>query len=56
MQPIVYLGGLGDDDDDLSAHLRSRREVEDLLGSAGVPVTMLRAGHHRRRTAASPGR
>lgn len=41
---IVYLGGLGNDDDDLSAHLRSRREVETLLGSAGVPVTTLRAG------------
>ena len=41
---IVYLGGLGDDDDDLSEHLRSRREVETLLGSAGVPVTTLRAG------------
>jgi uncharacterized protein YbjT (DUF2867 family) len=41
---IVYLGGLGDDADDLSAHLRSRREVEELLGSCGVPVTTLRAG------------
>jgi len=41
---IVYLGGLGDDSDDLSAHLRSRREVEQLLGSSGVPVTTLRAG------------
>ena len=41
---IIYLGGLGDDDDDLSEHLRSRREVETLLGSAGVPVTTLRAG------------
>jgi uncharacterized protein YbjT (DUF2867 family) len=41
---IIYLGGLGDDDDDLSAHLRSRRQVESLLGSAGVPVTTLRAG------------
>jgi uncharacterized protein YbjT (DUF2867 family) len=41
---IVYLGGLGDDKDALSAHLRSRREVETLLGSAGVPVTTLRAG------------
>ncbi len=41
---IVYLGGLGDEDDDLSAHLRSRREVQDLLGSGGVPVTTLRAG------------
>ena len=44
IQRIVYLGGLGDDSDDLSAHLRSRREVEQLLGSAGVPVTTLRAG------------
>jgi uncharacterized protein YbjT (DUF2867 family) len=41
---IVYLGGLGDDADDLSAHLRSRRQVERLLGTAGVPVTVLRAG------------
>jgi uncharacterized protein YbjT (DUF2867 family) len=41
---IIYLGGLGDDSDALSAHLRSRREVEDLLGHAGVPVISLRAG------------
>ena len=41
---IVYLGGLGDDDGELSPHLRSRREVEGLLGSTGVPVTTLRAG------------
>ena len=41
---IVYLGGLGDDADDLSAHLRSRREVESLLGAGGVPVTVIRAG------------
>jgi uncharacterized protein YbjT (DUF2867 family) len=41
---IVYLGGLGEDSDSLSAHLRSRREVEGLLGEAGVPVTVLRAG------------
>jgi uncharacterized protein YbjT (DUF2867 family) len=40
---IVYLGGLGADGDDLSAHLRSRREVEGLLGESGVPVTVLRA-------------
>ncbi len=44
MRRIVYLGGLGEDSDDLSAHLRSRREVEGLLGSTGVPVTTLRAG------------
>ena len=41
---IVYLGGLGDDSDDLSEHLRSRREVESLLAGTGVPVTTLRAG------------
>jgi uncharacterized protein YbjT (DUF2867 family) len=41
---IVYLGGLGDDADNLSAHLRSRREVEKLLGIGGVPVTVIRAG------------
>ena len=44
VQQIVYLGGLGEDDQDLSDHLRSRREVEGLLGEAGVPVTVLRAG------------
>ncbi len=41
---IVYLGGLGRDGDQLSRHLRSRREVERLLGETGVPVTVLRAG------------
>ena len=41
---IVYLGGLGQEGDRLSRHLRSRREVERLLGGTGVPVTVLRAG------------
>jgi uncharacterized protein YbjT (DUF2867 family) len=41
---LIYLGGLGDDADSLSAHLRSRREVERLLGAGGVPVTVIRAG------------
>jgi uncharacterized protein YbjT (DUF2867 family) len=41
---IIYLGGLGQDGDRLSRHLRSRREVERLLGGTGVPVTVLRAG------------
>jgi uncharacterized protein YbjT (DUF2867 family) len=44
LRRIVYLGGLGDPADDLSDHLRSRQEVETLLGAAGVPVTTLRAG------------
>ena len=43
VKQIVYMGGLGDEDHDLSAHLRSRREVEGLLGADGVPVTVLRA-------------
>ncbi|MEV6558553.1 NAD(P)H-binding protein [Nocardia sp. NPDC051756] len=44
VQRVIYLGGLGEDNDDLSAHLRSRREVEGLLAAGGVPVTTLRAG------------
>ena len=45
LRRIIYLGGLGDDDTDaLSAHLRSRRLVEKQLASAGVPVTVIRAG------------
>lgn len=44
VRQIVYLGGLGAEGENLSPHLRSRREVEGLLGEAGVPVTVLRAG------------
>lgn len=40
---IVYLGGLGDTDERLSAHLRSRHEVGDLLRASGVPVLEFRA-------------
>jgi uncharacterized protein YbjT (DUF2867 family) len=40
---IIYLGGLGETGADLSEHLSSRREVEHALGSAGIPVTVLRA-------------
>jgi uncharacterized protein YbjT (DUF2867 family) len=43
VQRIVYLGGLGDPDDDLSEHLRSRHEVGQVLASGAVPVTELRA-------------
>ena len=43
VRQIVYLGGLGSEEDTLSPHLRSRREVEQLLGETGVPVTVLRA-------------
>ena len=41
---IVYLGGLGrDDDPQLSRHLRSRHEVGRVLAAGPVPVTELRA-------------
>ena len=43
VQRIVYLGGLGELGNGLSPHLRSRREVEQHLGAAGVPVTTFRA-------------
>lgn len=43
VRQIVYLGGLGDDDPDLSPHLRSRRETAARLASGRVPVTTLRA-------------
>ena len=39
---IVYMGGLAEDQE-LSAHLRSRREVEEPARHDGVPVTVLRA-------------
>jgi uncharacterized protein YbjT (DUF2867 family) len=40
---IVYLGGLGDDADQVSPHLRSRIETADALAGGAVPVTILRA-------------
>jgi uncharacterized protein YbjT (DUF2867 family) len=43
VKQLVYLGGLGDDSPDLSAHLRSRRETGARLASTSVPVTTLRA-------------
>jgi uncharacterized protein YbjT (DUF2867 family) len=40
---IIYLGGLGDEGEKLSPHLRSRHEVGRLLGSTGIQVIELRA-------------
>jgi uncharacterized protein YbjT (DUF2867 family) len=40
---IIYVGGLGDDRQELSAHWRSRHEVGDLLRASGVPVLEFRA-------------
>ena len=41
---IFFLGGLGDEASQLSAHLRSRQEVGELLRSGPTPVTEFRAG------------
>ena len=40
---IVYLGGMGREDANLSAHLKSRHDVGRALASGPVPVTELRA-------------
>ncbi len=40
---MVYLGGLGEDNPDLSKHLKSRAEVAKILSSGEVPVTIFRA-------------
>ena len=41
---IVYLGGLGRDDDELSEHLASRHRVGEILARSSVPTIELRAG------------
>ena len=43
IKQIVFLGGLGDDESNLSAHLRSRAETARVLAAGDVPVTTLRA-------------
>ncbi len=43
VQRIIYLGGLGESDSDLSQHLRSRQQTGDVLRQSGVPVTEFRA-------------
>jgi uncharacterized protein YbjT (DUF2867 family) len=43
LRHIVYLGGLGDPDSGLSAHLESRQETGAELAAHGVPVTEFRA-------------
>lgn len=43
LRQVIYLGGLGADGDDLSEHLRSRREVEAILRDT-TATTALRAG------------
>ena len=40
---IIYLGGLVSDSLDLSPHMKSRKEVGEILSSGNIPVTELRA-------------
>jgi uncharacterized protein YbjT (DUF2867 family) len=40
---LIYVGGLGSDDEELSTHLRSRHEVGDILRQSGLPVCEFRA-------------
>lgn len=43
LERIIYLGGLGDPQSDLSKHLRSRQQTGQALTESGVPVTEFRA-------------
>ena len=40
---IIYLGGLAEENDELSPHLASRHEVGRILAASGVPTIELRA-------------
>ena len=40
---IIYLGGIGSENESLSAHLRSRQEVGEILRRSGAPVIEFRA-------------
>jgi uncharacterized protein YbjT (DUF2867 family) len=43
VQRIIYLGGLGEPEADLSQHLRSRQQTGEVLRQSGIPVTEFRA-------------
>ena len=40
---VIYLGGLGEKDDRMSPHLRSRMEVGNILSQGSVPTIQVRA-------------
>lgn len=44
VENIIYLGGLGDPESNLSEHLRSRQQTGDALRQFDVPVAEFRAG------------
>lgn len=43
LKQLIYLGGLGEENPELSHHLRSRAEVGTILKQGKTPVTILRA-------------
>jgi uncharacterized protein YbjT (DUF2867 family) len=43
LERIIYLGGLGEEEESLSHHLHSRAEVAHILRQGPVPVTVFRA-------------
>ncbi len=43
LKHLIYLGGLGENTDDLSQHLKSRLEVASILKTVKIPFTELRA-------------
>lgn len=43
LERIIYLGGLGETQDNLSEHLRSRAEIAQILSSGKAKATVLRA-------------
>jgi uncharacterized protein YbjT (DUF2867 family) len=43
VERIIYLGGLGENQPNLSPHLRSRAEVAEIFRAGPVPATILRA-------------
>lgn len=43
VQRLIYLGGLGHDEGELSPHLRSRQVVGELLRASGIPTLEFRA-------------
>ncbi|HEX7247140.1 MAG TPA: NAD(P)H-binding protein [Actinomycetota bacterium] len=43
LERVIYLGGLGDESDDLSEHLESRHETGRILAETGPPLLEFRA-------------
>ena len=43
IQRVIYLGGLGEKNSNLSVHLRGRQEVGKILSESRIPVVKLRA-------------